>query len=309
MSDTPPSAGEGLPVQPDLSLPSQPRINLPSSPPLPELPEDPPATSLADCAPCCGFSASTRFSSIADDVYFSNPIDYWAMENRGHISVAEPAAPNAVVVKKTVSLTYQMGANATDHSARILTELSDAFSEWERVASSARVRVKMIGCPDKDLRILLQHEIVPSGGDIIIRVDNTPVPPDPNDELRSYVDGGTDMTHYLNGGDSWVMVHEIGHTIGLGDEYLYESPSTTEPVITVYGHDMNDFVLTIPYAGQHPVDPAAPAGKAPLHFFENPTVMGQYGNMTFRTYMYYWVAYETSQALASDGRLNGVYIV
>ncbi|MBL3574752.1 hypothetical protein JMK10_01010 [Rhodovulum sulfidophilum] len=200
------------------------------------------------------------------------------IRNAGTIGVAVAPHLDAVVISKKVSLSYQAGASAKEHEAIVKAAVRSAFDFWQEKASALRVRVGIMGCPGKELKILFKVDFVDSGADLIVRVDNTPKPSDPDDELRSYVMGGTDMTFYMQAEVGCTMMHEIGHALGLNDECLYGSESEAEPELTVRGHDMPDVTFTLPLLRDWTQE-GDDGGKS--YSFARPRIMGTYATRPF----------------------------
>jgi hypothetical protein len=104
------------------------------------------------------------------------------------------------------------------------------------------------------------------------------------------------MTFYTNGvGDiPWTMVHEIGHTFGLPDEYIYDLTSATPaPTVTFKGASLPDKTVTLSTSAI-----AAATGK---FNFDADCVMGRNGNGKYPEYVFYWVAIEVQKIFTAAG--------
>src|SRR5690606_36965579 len=148
----------------------------------------------------------------------------WRITNRSKISLTRTATGGQDTIRKSFSLSYTRGATAANDSATATNAINSAISAWTQAARPWRVEIKQPGCGTHKLNMISQRPIVAVGADVSVSVDKRVEP-----GLRRYVSGGTAMTYYLNGVGhlNWTMIHEIGHTFGLPDEYTYNRPTAT----------------------------------------------------------------------------------
>lgn len=96
------------------------------------------------------------------------------------------------------------------------------------------------------------------------------------------------------GSINWTMIHEVGHTFGLPDEYTYNRPAATPaPTCTYKGADNPDKTITLSTS-------AIPAAVGQFGF-DNASVMGQNGNTTYPDNLFYWIAIEVKRILKEEG--------
>lgn len=96
------------------------------------------------------------------------------------------------------------------------------------------------------------------------------------------------------GSVTWTMIHEVGHTFGLPDEYTYNRPSATPaPTCEYKGADNPDKTITLSTS-------AIPAEVGKFGF-DNASVMGQNGNTTYPDNLFYWIAIEVKKILKDEG--------
>lgn len=267
-------------------------------------PGGPPGGSSGGTALCCECDAETDVSRNGHSNYFT--VDYshaTSITNKCHIKVERTKKSGTITVKKTFNLTYQAGASASSHQTTVENAIKKAIRAWNSAAGKVKIRIEQPGCEKQKCAVKFEYAIVASSGNVRVRVDNTAAPAAPAAGLRSFVRGGTDMTFYINGVGAidWTMIHEIGHTYGLPDEYIYNHPNSTAPKTTYKGASDPDKVVTLSTSGI--------AASAPGTFaFDNDSVMGRNGNTKYPKNLFYWVAIETQKLLAAKGSPSSVYV-
>ena len=275
----------------------------PPKPPSGDLPAGPPGGNAAGTGPCCACPANGDINTNGFSNYFTTTYSHSnVLTNKGKIAVVRTEEGGTVTVTKTFSLAYAAGATEAANKATITGAIASAMSTWQTNAADYRVQVEQPGCKPQKLKILYVGPIVASGGDVAVSVDGKAAPAPPIPGLRSYVMGGTAMKFYTNGiGDiPWTMVHEIGHTFGLPDEYIYTHPSATAP----------SFTMKQPPDKTVPLVTSSIAASSPTTFgFDHDCVMGRNGNTVYYDYLFYWIAIETKKALAAAGVTAVVKIV
>lgn len=264
-------------------------------------PGNPPAGNANGAAVCCICGSRGAVNSVGDSKYFSavyNP--GWNICNKCNVEVIRTATGGEVKITKTFSLRYSNGATEAAHKATVTGAITSAMSTWTSEAEKWRVEVKQPGCELQKMKMIYIAKIVASGADVSVTVDGSTT-----GDLRSYVSGGIEMNFYINDPDDvvWTMVHEIGHTFGLPDEYVYSHPSASPAPTCVYkAADAPDKTVTLSPS-------AIPPEVAGTHSFDNATIMGQAGNTTYPDHVFYWVAIEAKRVLAEGGASAEVKIV
>ena len=246
---------------------------------------------------CCACPADGTMNTNGFSNYFTTSYPHSnLLTNKGTISIVRTDTGGTVTVRKTFSLAYTAGATEAAHRTTITSAITSAMSTWQSNAANFRIQVEQPGCSVQKLTMMYTSAIVASGADVAVSVDGTAAPADPDNGLRSFVSGGTEMTFYTNGvGDiPWTMVHEIGHTFGLPDEYIYElSSATPAPTTTFKGASLPDKTITLSTSAIAP-----PTGK---FNFDADSVMGRNGNSTYSDYVFYWIAIEVQKVFTAAG--------
>jgi hypothetical protein len=274
-------------------------------PPSGGIPGNPPGGSAGGTGVCCACPANGDMNSNGFGTYFSTSYPHSnLLTNKGKIGVQRTDEGGSVTITKTFSLTYTAGATEAAHKGTITSAITSAMSTWTSNAANFLIQVEQPGCKVQKLTMVYASSIVPSGADVAVSVDGTAAPADPKKGLRSFVQGGTAMTFYTNGvGDiPWTMVHEIGHTFGLPDEYIYEQPAATPaPTATFKGAALPDKVVTLSTSAITP--------KAGKFNFDADSVMGRNGNSKYGDYLFYWIAIEVEKVLKAAGVTAVVKVV
>jgi hypothetical protein len=271
----------------------------PPSPPPGPVPGNPPGGNAAGTGPCCACPANGDINTNGFSNYFTTTYSHSdVLTNKGKIAVVRTEEGGTVHLTKSFSLAYSNSATEADHKTIVAGALSSAMSTWQQEAGNYRIVVEQTGCKPQKLKILYTSKIVASGADVAVTVDGTVPPPlDSEDpQLRSFVTGGTAMNFFVraNGDNSWTMVHEVGHTFGLPDEYIYDHPNNTAPSVTYKGASDPDRTVTLSASG---VDPETPGTFA----FDNSCIMGQAENTVYFDYLFFWVAIEVQKVLKAAG--------
>jgi hypothetical protein len=269
----------------------------PPKPPSGTLPGKPPSGGTGGEGPCCACPAKGDVSTNGFSNYFTTTYSHSnSLTNKCKIDIVRTEEAGTVTVTKSFSLAYTAGATEAANKATVTGAISGAMGTWQSEAAPYRIIVEQPGCKPQKLKIQFTSAIVASGGDVAVSVDGTPAPAPPTPGLRSFVQGGTAMTFYINGvGEiAWTMVHEIGHTFGLPDEYIYNHPVATAPSVTYKGASDPDKTVTL-------VTSAIPADSATTFGFDNDCVMGRNGNSVYPSNLYYWVAIEVKKIMAAAG--------
>ena len=274
-------------------------------PPSGGLPDGGPTGPAGGVAVCCACPADGTMNTNGFSNYFSTSYPHSnVLTNKGTMSIVRTDTGGTVTIRKTFSLSYVLGATEAADRATLVSAISSAMSTWQSNAANFRIQVEQPGCSPQKLTMMYTSAIVASGADVAVTVDGTAAPAPPTPGLRSFVQGGTAMTFYTNGvGDiPWTMVHEIGHTFGLPDEYIYELTSATPaPTATFKGEALPDKVVTLSTSALAP-----PTGK---FNFDADSVMGRNGNSTYSDYVFYWIAIEVEKVLTAAGVTAVVKVV
>ncbi|MFQ6549678.1 hypothetical protein AADZ90_017135 [Aestuariibius sp. 2305UL40-4] len=221
-----------------------------------------------------------------------------------------------MTVTKTFSLTYTNDARASSDRSGAVSAISSAMSAWTSGASSYKVKTEQPGCDAQELRIQFRSTIVTSGADVAVSVDGT------NPANRpSVVTGGTQMRYMVHGtSGAWAMIHEMGHTFGLPDEYtqLTGVPITPPPptpgapvVIPPSATPSATYVAAPPQANSTVTLTASrPSTRHPgKYIFDVESVMGRSGNTTFELHHYFWIAIEVKRLMEEEGTPAVVTII
>jgi hypothetical protein len=243
---------------------------------------------------CCACPANGDVNTNAVGTYYATTYGSTApLINKCRVAILRTETGGSVTISKSFSLTYTMGATEAADKPRVQSAINGAMSAWQSAAATYRVIVQQPGCSEQKLTILFSASIIASGADVAVEVDGRP---DEVPELRSFVDGGTSMTFYVNesGDITWTMTHETGHTLGLEDEYTTSHPSATAPTFTYKGADNPDKTVTLTAS-------TVPADTAGTHSFDNATIMGVNGNNTYEDFHFYWIAIEVKKILRDAG--------
>jgi hypothetical protein len=269
------------------------------SPPSGTIPGNPPGGSAGGTGLCCACPANGALNSNGFGTYFTTTYSHSnVLTNKGRIAVVRTEDGGSVTVTKTFSLAYTLSANEADHRGVVTAQLTSAMSTWTSEAASFRVVVNQPGCQPQRLNIIYTTAIVASGADVAVTVNGQQPPPEDSDEeeLRSFVTGGTEMNFFVRarGDNTWVMVHEVGHTMGLPDEYIYDHPSSTAPTVTYKAASNPDEVVTLGARG-------TPAADATEFEFETATIMGKDQSRVYPPRVFFWVAIEVKKLLQAAG--------
>ncbi|MFM2391090.1 MAG: hypothetical protein RLZZ437_2645 [Pseudomonadota bacterium] len=274
-------------------------------PPSGGIPGNPPGGSAGGTGLCCACPANGDMSSNGFGTYFSTSYPHSnSLTNKGKLAIQRTDTGGTVTITKTFSLSYTAGATEAANKGTITSAITSAMSTWQTNAANFRIQIEQPGCSVQKLTIMYTSTIVPSGADVAVSVDGTAAPTPPTPGLRSFVQGGTAMTFYTNGvGDiPWTMVHEIGHTFGLPDEYIYDQASATpKPTATFKGASLPDKTVTL--------DTSAITPKTGKFNFDADSVMGRNGNSKYGDYLFYWVAIEVDKVLKAAGVTAVVKVV
>jgi hypothetical protein len=267
-------------------------------PPSGEIPGNPPGGTAGGTGLCCACPANGTMDTNGFSTYFSTSYPHSnVLTNKGTMAIVRTEDGGSVTIRKTFSLAYTAGADEATNKGTLTSAISSAMATWQSNAATYRIQVEQPGCKPQKLTIMYSSAIVASGADVAVSVDGTAAPTPPAEGLRSFVQGGTAMTFYTNGiGDiPWTMVHEIGHTMGLPDEYTYQMPSATPaPTATFKGASLPDKPVTLLTSGIVSADPAK-------FNFDSDCVMGRNGNSTYPDYLFYWVAIEVQKVFKAAG--------
>ncbi|MCU0801861.1 MAG: hypothetical protein MUD11_08795 [Rhodobacteraceae bacterium] len=266
-------------------------------PPSGEIPGNPPGGSTGGTGLCCACPAEGDLNTNGFSNYFSTSYSHSnLLTNKGKMKITRTEEGGTVAIVKSFSLAYTAGATEAANKATITSAITSAMATWQSSASNYRIQVEQPGCKTQKLTMTYASTIVASGADVAVSVDGTAAPTPPTPGLRSFVQGGTAMTFYTNGvGDiPWTMVHEIGHTFGLPDEYIYDLTSATPaPTVTFKGASLPDKTVTLSTSAI-----AAATGK---FNFDADCVMGRNGNGKYPEYVFYWVAIEVQKIFTAAG--------
>lgn len=266
-------------------------------PPSGTLPANPPSGGADGTAPCCACPAKGDVNTNGFSNYFTTSYSHSnSLTNKCKIDIVRTEEGGTVTIRKSFSLAYTNGATEAANKATVTGAIASAMSTWQSSAATFRIVVEQPGCKSQKLKMQYTSVIEASGADVAVSVDGTAAPAPPTPGLRSFVQGGTAMTFYMNGvGDiAWTMVHEIGHTFGLPDEYIYSHPSATAPTVTFKGASDPAKVVTLPKSALNPTPSTAFA-------YDSDCVMGRNGNSVYPDYLFYWVAIEVQKILKAAG--------
>jgi hypothetical protein len=275
----------------------------PKPPPGP-LPAKPPGGTGGGTGLCCACPASGAVSTDGFSNYYTTTYgNSSACVNKCTIAIVRTEAGGAVTVTKSFALSYANGATEKDHKGKVTAAITSAVAAWQSAASAFRVQVEQPGCKPQKLNILFAAVWPASGADVAIVADGTPRPPPKAPDLRNDVEGGVLMTVRVNkrGDMAWSVTHEFGHTLGLEDEYIYSHPSKSAPSVTWKGASDPDHTVILT---------ATTGAESKKTFaFNNASVMGESGNMTFPGYLFYWLAIEVQKIFKTAGVTAVVKIV
>lgn len=272
-----------------------------------DVPGDPPRGGTDGIGLCCACPASGKVNTIGDSTYFTVSYANWQIRNKSALAIVRTSDGGTVTLSKSFSMGYSNGATEAAHGGTVTSAISSATSSWTAAARNYRILIEQPGCSPQKLRIVFVSSIVTSGADVAVTVDNkTPaaLPDGTTEQLRSYVAGGVEMNFFAQGTGSinWTMIHEVGHTFGLPDEYTYNRPAATPAPTCIYkGADNPDKTITLSTSSI----PAA-AGQ---FGFDNASVMGQNGNTTYPENLFYWISIEVKRILMEEGVEAGVKVV
>jgi len=262
-------------------------------------PGDPPSGGTNGVGLCCACPASGTVNTIGDSDYFTVSYANWQIRNKCAVSIQRTNTGGTVTLSKSFSMAYSNGATAAAHGGTVTTAISSAMSSWTNAARNFRVQIEQPGCSTQKLRMVFASSVVTSGADVSVTADNkTPatLPDGTTEQSRSYVQGGTAMNFFMQGvgNINWTMIHEIGHTFGLPDEYTYNRTSATPAPTCMYkGADNPNKTITLTTS-------AIPAAAGQFGF-DNASVMGQNGNTTYPDNLFYWITIEVKRILADEG--------
>ncbi len=268
-------------------------------PPTGTLPGKPPTGGTGGEGLCCACPAKGDVSTNGFGNYFTTTYSHSnVLTNTCKIAIIRTEEGGTVTITKSFSLAYALGATEADHKGVVTGALAGAMGTWQSEAAKYRIVVEQPGCKTQKLKMQYTATIVASGGDVAVTVDGTVPPPVDSEDAqpRSFVTGGTAMNFYVNahGDNSWVMVHEVGHTFGLPDEYIYTHPTNTAPSVTYKG--ASDPAQTVTLTAST-IDPETVGTFS----FDNPCIMGQAENTVYPAYLFFWVAIEVQKILKTAG--------
>ncbi len=263
------------------------------------VPGDPPRGGTGGVGLCCACPASGRVNTIGDTTYFTVGYANWQILNKCALSIVRTSNGGTVTLSKSFSRSYSNGATQAAHGGTVSSAITSAMSAWTTAASKYRIQIEQPGCKPQKLRVVFVSVVATSGADVSVTVNNQTPPTLPDgttEELRSSVMGGVAMNFFVQGSGSinWTMIHEIGHTFGLPDEYTYNRPAATPaPTCKYKGADNPDKTITLSTSAI-----AAPAGQ---FGFDNASVMGQNGNTSYPDNLFYWISIEVKRILKAEG--------
>lgn len=283
-------------------------------------PGTPPSGAAGGAALCCTCAFDATIATEGATDYFASAYDPgWSVVNAAKIEVTRTASGGEVKITKSFSLRYSAGATAAANKTAVEAAIKASMVAWTTAARGNTVRVEQPGCPPQNLKIKFVADIVASGADVDVDVDATN---DPN--LRSYVAGGTMMKFYtVPVSGTWVMTHEVGHTLGLPDEYttvpgvpLSPAPPAGPLVTAPTASPTMTYKSTTPQQGAKSVvltvnNGFLPGPTDPTYdfTFDTNSIMGQDGSNVYPIRVFMWIAIEVDKMLTAEGVPSVVKIV
>jgi hypothetical protein len=268
----------------------------PPKPPSGTLPGKPPTGGTGGTGLCCACPVKGDVSTDGFSNYFTTTYGTSdAVVNKCKLAIQRTEDAGTVTITKSFSLAYTNGATEAGDKTKVTGAITGAFAAWQTAAAAFRIQVEQPGCKPQKLKMIFTATFVASGADVAVTVNGQPAPPASQPDLRMSVSGGVRLKFFVNkrGNITWSMTHELGHSFGLEDEYIYSHPSSTPPTITIKGASDPDKTITLTAAG---------AGTPATTFaFNNPTVMGISQNTVFPAHLFYWVAIEVKKIFQAAG--------
>jgi hypothetical protein len=268
----------------------------PPKPPSGSLPGGVPTGPTGGTGLCCACPANGDVNTDGFSNYFTTTYGTSdAVVNKCKIAILRTEEGGTVTITKSFSLAYTNGATEAGDKDKVKGAITGAFSAWQTAGASFRIQIEQPGCKPQKLSMIFTATFVASGADVAVTVDGTPAPPADQPDLRMSVSGGVRLEFFVNkrGNITWSMTHELGHSFGLEDEYIYSHPSSSPPTITIKGASDPDKTITLTAAG---------AGTPTTTFaFNNATVMGISQNTVFPDHLFYWVAIEVKKIMQAAG--------
>ncbi|EPX79828.1 hypothetical protein [Litoreibacter arenae] len=284
------------------------------------VPGSPPGGTTGGTGLCCACPASGTVDRDGHRNYYTTTgyAGSRPKTNKCSIDIVRTARAGTVTVSTAFHMTYINTATAAADGSTVTSAISTAMTNWTGGASAYKLKIEQPGCDPQELTIVFTSTTAASASaaDVQVTVDGTSTGP-------SSVRNGTRMTFKLAGegsSASWNMTHETGHTFGLPDEYSELTGVPIVPAPTTPGAPTITAPTPAPtttYIGAPPQanvtitqQPWQPSPRTPgMYMFDNPTVMGKYGNTTYPAYLFYWIAIEVSAILAAEGSPSVVTII
>lgn len=260
-------------------------------PPTGNPPGNPPSGPSGGGVPCCACPV-TKQVVTNNSMYCRDSFGVaHGLVNKCNIAIQRTNTGGTVTLTKSFQIGYDHGATANAHQDTIKRAISNAMNGWTRGASKFKVNVQQPGCPPQNLNMVFREIIVSANADVEVRADNSFPLPERTNVL------GKKLTFYLRdaGNLSWTMMHEIGHTFGLPDEYWSFSANPIQsplPTVTHLGSPPQSNIITTLYP-----HPGLPGDKPNTIMYDFPSVMGQSENWVFLAKHFYWVAIEVRRMM------------
>lgn len=260
------------------------------NPPAGKLPTKP-ASGKVVCCTC-----SVEGKVVTNDSMY-NRATYWpnGTVNKCSIKIERNNSGGKVTITKSFYLGYELGATKEKHEKLAQGLIDTAMKKWTGYARKFKVHLQQPGCPLQKLAIEFkaEHKATKENSDVVVVLYDA--------DNVSQVTGGTKMDFYLKDENpTWTMMHEIGHTFGLMDEYHEfakdEKPSSP-PILTVLGsRPQADAVIALSTSGQE--GRSDKEGRSTIIYDVN-TGMGKGHSEIFLDYHFYWIAIEVKRKMPS----------
>ncbi len=280
-------------------------------------PGNPPTGTAGGTGLCCACPVEGLASTNGYGAYFlTNYPHSTVLWNDCYLNFIRTSSAGRVEVTVKVALKYQEGASAVNHGDYAADLVRYAQTFWNRGARGYKLKIKQDGCPEQELAMQLNFEIVVSAAEADVEIYISDLPMAPGNDNISYVEGGYLMVFYLNGvGDPyWVMAHEFGHVLGQPDEYVELEvtaqpsgngvnyiPDGPAPVVTFIGTATQENASGGKGQTAVNLEPGFPTPGEPTYTFNTNSAMGMDGGQRIYAENFFWVAIESEKLFAAEG--------